>query len=130
VGLGGTVALPKVLLEGFATPPALTWQSFFPVNTVAGTVRISPLNAVGWNTSLTVQGDGTPYKAMAMINPVSLDMDGDGESDAQDAALLGIFAMTGKLPTEPWSPATTLQLYPPLMLIYRWNRAFQTLAEP
>jgi Zn-dependent metalloprotease len=130
VGLGGTVALPKVLLEGFATPPALTWQSFFPVNTVAGTVRISPLNAVGWNTSLTVQGDGTPYKAMTMINPVSLDMDGDGESDAQDAALLGIFAMTGKLPTEPWSPATTLQLYPPLMLIYRWNRAFQTLAEP
>ena len=129
VAFGAAVPLPKALAEGFPEPPRLRWSSSFAVvDNAAGTIRPSIWNFLGWSTSFELKAEGTPYSAQAMLTPVVVDLDGDGECDAADAAVLGIYAMTGHLPSEVIDPTLLQRYLPAPVLIYRWNRAFEALA--
>ncbi len=130
VNISGTARLPQVVLEGFPAGTGVTWTSgYAAVDAAANTIRPSLFLMVGWNTSFEAKIPNTPYRAVAMLNPVVLDMDGDGECDASDAAILAIYGHTGKLPSEVFDPASLQAYFPPDPAIYRWNRAFSAQME-
>lgn len=122
--------LPSPVLAGFPAGTTVAWSGGFSVvDPERQTIRCSLWGMLGWSTSFEATVPGTPYKAMAMLHPVVLDLDGDGECDASDAAVLAVYSLTGQLPSEPYSPATLMQYFPPDPAIYRWNRAFAALLE-
>lgn len=128
--ISSSAPLPRTALTGFPAGTSVAWSGGYSViDPERQTIRASLWGLLGWSTSFEATVPGTPYKAMAMLHPVVLDLDGDGECDASDAAVLAVYSLSGRLPSEPYTPATLLHYFPPDPAIYRWNRAFAALLE-